>query len=814
MTLASLSFPSFSDSPSTVPSQAGSSVHGGGGVEDEEQGHAGTGGGPNGGTEEVSGKTHLVLVTAKHCRGYIVRSSGTKICLEEECDTPAHHGEKVNVGEGGLVMMKVPKKNQAFVDAQLEPARLGGDVSIGDLESMWANADVLRAWIRDRNNEEDAPVDLLSQFDSTTATPARRGGGEPVVTHPSVRRMSEGSKARATAEFERAAKAVRTPAKLERTFQDSRLQGIFADREGTFHSLGTLEEVISRETGRANISLDDPQAREAVLRKLLAEVDSVGAATIEVGNAHRELNTKVHAAVDVLDERFLRTQRSINLLGGSLGEPSPLFAGNTLWQALQEVHAQALREEQLNEVLAHRERNLQGLVVEGCTRARNEAIQEVKGLEERVKAFLQNVGVQFEQMVSALKRLQNEGLKREQPIAAAGFSPAFATANAEQGRKLATKDEVISLEERLLNLEARGLSVGAPSQNDLTTIRREVESLVKAQGERLKTLEVKLVGDKVFRADGGSMYSSREDVLALVERNPDEKNISGFFDVVTIFIVMDRPALTGTEHANRSHVSARAGRGAGDSEAMASLTHERPPILFGSTADVSCTKLVAHTRGFGVRMKDYSEYDENMYGMRYRMQTMITDLETAQMTGLDESVEWNRVKSRMLRVAVGHANQLLAFITNMYRALTTTCKYSPGPAWNLVGRIVGTIFLTLKSIRARAVALEEISSPASRATFIWTMMQSTMMMQEIIERGFQSHPVVMKEIMEFQLENRVDASQLESLQGEIKTLKTQFKEVQAALAKTDKASSQVMDKMNKLSQELGNLRTEVNKLKK
>ena len=59
----------------------------------------------------------------------------------------------------------------------------GGDVSIGDLETMWAFAEQ-RGWIRDRNNEEDAPVDLLSQFDSTTATPARRGAREPAVTHP------------------------------------------------------------------------------------------------------------------------------------------------------------------------------------------------------------------------------------------------------------------------------------------------------------------------------------------------------------------------------------------------------------------------------------------------------------------------------------------------------------------------------------------------------------------------------------------------------------------------------------------------------
>ena len=84
----------------------------------------------------------------------------------------------------------------------------------------------------------------------------------------------------------------------------------------------------------------------------------------------------------------------------------------------------------------------------------------------------------------------------------------------------------------------------------------------------------------------------------------------------------------------------------------------------------------------------------------------------------------------------------------------------------------------------------------------------------ITDRGFQSHPVIMKEIMEFQLENRVDASQIEAIHAEMKSLKAQFKEVQTGLAKVEKNGAAMSDKLNKLAQELGNLRTEVNKIKK
>ena len=795
MTLDSISFPSFSES---------SSRHGGGGEEESNEGREGVGQG--GGGEENSGKTHLVWVTADMCRGFVVRSGGTKFCLERDCETPAHQGEKVGPSGAGFAAIKVPKRNQAFVEPTLPETLVPVGANPRDWNEVWATADALRAWIMNQRAGPQVNVDLMSQFDGTTDTPARRVGEEDLPTaHPSVRQVRMPKNTGSTTEFERAAQAIRTPARLERTFQDSRLQSLFEDKEINFHSLGSLEEIVAREVGKEELDLNDPKVQEAILRRLLGEIDSVGAATIEVGNAQRDLHAKVYAAVDVLDERFLRTQQSINMLGNALGEPTSKGEGATVWHSIAELQDQVSNDDTIRTEVEGRLQTEKLRVRDDIRKAKSEALIEVRNLEERVKAFLINVGQQFEQVLGAVRELsaakpqaKKENLRHE---SRADDKPNYHP----------SAFQVNALEERMLNLEM----AWGREKNDTKSDRVDAAfGELKSQEQRLKLLENKMTGDKVFRADGNRTYGSREDVLRLVERNSSEQNISGFLDMVTVFIIMDRPALTGTEHANRTHVSARAGRGAGDSEAMASLTHERPPILFGTTVDPGCTKLVQHTKGFGARLKDYAEYDENMYGMRYRMQTMIADLETSQMTGLDEDIEWNRVKSRMIRVAVGHANQLLSFITNMYRALTTTCKYSPGPAWNLVGRIVGTIFLTLKSIRARAMALEEIASPQSRATFVWTMMQSSMMMQEIIDRGFQSHPVIMKEIMEFQLENRVDASQIDAVHAEMKSLKAQFKEVQTGLAKVEKNGAAMSDKLNKLAQELGNLRTEVNKIKK
>ena len=69
------------------------------------------------------------------------------------------------------------------------------------------------------------------------------------------------------------------------------------------------------------------------------------------------------------------------------------------------------------------------------------------------------------------------------------------------------------------------------------------------------------------------------------------------------------------------------------------------------------------------------------------------------------------------------------------------------------------------------------------------------------------------EITEFQLEHRVDSSQLASLEAEIKTLKTQVRDALAAATKAERAATNTAEKTATVSQGLGNLRTLVNSLK-
>ena len=141
-------------------------------------------------------------------------------------------------------------------------------------------------------------------------------------------------------------------------------------------------------------------------------------------------------------------------------------------------------------------------------------------------------------------------------------------------------------------------------------------------------------------------------------------------------------------------------------------------------------------------------------------------------------------------------------------------KYPGSEAWTLVGRCVSVFFTTLATKRAGASLIDTLEAPEDRALLIWTNMQSLNLAGEIIGKGFQSHPAILQEIMQFQLEHRVDASQLVDVSTIVDAMKTSVKTVTDKVARMERAASETSDKVKKTAQDLGNLRTEVSKLKK
>ena len=255
----------------------------------------------------------------------------------------------------------------------------------------------------------------------------------------------------------------------------------------------------------------------------------------------------------------------------------------------------------------------------------------------------------------------------------------------------------------------------------------------------------------------------------------------------------------------------KAGRTAGESDILATLKFDRPPIFFGTTTDPGCVKLVDKNKGFGANLPNFKEFDELATSMKATTIKDLDDWLVSMTSHLDSNDPAQRLIEIIATMGHGLCIKLLDTMATSYRSYHIVCRYSAKDSWLLVGRSTAIIFIHLKSIRARAMNLDDVRSARAKATVIWTMMQSLMALKQILDTGVQSHPVVMKEILEFQLEHRVDASQLKAVEDLVDTVKAQVKQCIASSAKADKATAALTEKITKITQEVGNLKTEIKK---
>ena len=151
-------------------------------------------------------------------------------------------------------------------------------------------------------------------------------------------------------------------------------------------------------------------------------------------------------------------------------------------------------------------------------------------------------------------------------------------------------------------------------------------------------------------------------------------------------------------------------------------------------------------------------------------------------SNLDTTDPVDRLALSMIRESHDLANTILNTITNLYRTFTTACRYPAKDAWLLTGRMTRILFDHMKAIRAGAKRTENILDIKVKAMVIWTLMESLAETRHILKIGIQSHPVTMKEIVEFGLEHRVDSSQLQTVRDEVDAMKKLTKEMAATVA--------------------------------
>ena len=772
-----------------------------------------------------------MYLTEEHCRGYIGHSFNTRMCLldSEECGSVSH-ARKLETAPGRL-FIKVPNKDQGFVTPSLSLERVPIGWTVNRLTQTMRPAGTWRAYISELEYTED----LVSPREG--GTPGVRRGPRRAAAFGSIDDDTcDGEDEAPGASFARAAEAMRTPGKLEKTLdgypEDSHFLGARRDIEAWRTAQSAPKVTSVDEEGDEDLSEEEVDP----IAQIHEHLNLLGGVALDFADAHNDFTDKVHEAFGKQDERMYLKERAIKLLASQIGSTQEgEFDGSTLWEAIDSVSdtlssntssaqtkAKRLGEAEVSkmiDVAVSQAARLSDLQMEGMKEESHRAIEttslRVQEGFDAVVANVEDATLALRSRIEALEASRTTGQESEAPRYSGGryVKPIYG-----QGRSQPTPagisqvdlDAILlrlnDLESREKRLAAMLTNLGAsPGGEGFHGASEEVRQRLNDQDSRIGLVERKVNNKTAFRSDDGS-YSCAEDVVVLVAR-ANMKKIGGCLDVFSVFVMMVGATYTGVEHANRLHSSSKVDRAAKDSDLLATLSHDRPAYLFGKKDG----RLNGLTQGFGVNLADYASFDESLNSTKTLIRTWIEDLVSSLTADLDSTDEGDRLQLCMIRKAVGQAGRVLDFCTNFYRSLTSACKYPGKEAWELVGRTVCLFFVTLKAIRAKASGIEDISSDRSKAAVIWTMMESHNRAQEIIDKGFQSDPVIMKEIMDFQLEHRVDATQLEAVAGEVKAMKTLVKEATAAAQKAERATATLTERVNALKQDVGNAKTELKK---
>jgi hypothetical protein len=267
------------------------------------------------------------------------------------------------------------------------------------------------------------------------------------------------------------------------------------------------------------------------------------------------------------------------------------------------------------------------------------------------------------------------------------------------------------------------------------------------------------------------------------------KNLGMFPDAFTIWNFAAPTPGSGQEDVAWFISPKKDGRTPKESNLMASLKLDSPPILFGTMTDPGCGKLVAKTKGFGANLDTFKGYDETSTSMRSTLQKYHDVWLASSTSNLDYNDPVQRLSKAMCKLGHSLNKPFLDAITNLFQTFHVVCQYSAPEAWLLVRCAGRHVWIHLKMIRAKTMGIDDISTPPARATIIWTMLQSLTALKEILDVGMQCHPNIMKEIMQFQLEHRVDETQLKAVEALVDRLKMQVKECNAATVKAEKITA-------------------------
>jgi hypothetical protein len=265
---------------------------------------------------------------------------------------------------------------------------------------------------------------------------------------------------------------------------------------------------------------------------------------------------------------------------------------------------------------------------------------------------------------------------------------------------------------------------------------------------------------------------------------------------------------TGKDLADSKYSSQRTKTTRFEDDLLASMGHEYPSCLFKAddlddvaTKEFGFTTCTSYTHWIGAGAKQsYKRILSN------RLEVYVTGVKGVLKRYPSGSVYWADQARTLLDKVVAQFVSLCSFIETFYKELTEISRFKAISAWGLVGRCVGAIFADQVRVRSTAALLEDTSTLRNKTAVIATILKCHEVYRVFEDVKFRAHPEIVKEMSLFMLTERVDPVEMISLRVEVCDAVTTATEAK-------KLANSYKEKFDKLTKELGELKTNVGNLK-
>jgi hypothetical protein len=565
---------------------------------------------------------------------------------------------------------------------------------------------------------------------------------------------------------------------------------------------------------------------------------------------HNHLQSKTDQMFDEVKEQLNNMDGRTRLLSSRIGQPGGEGDAQSLWEHLEETQRDLMDTQMVLHKTKHRANEFEKFERSTETRLNNVELKckESGDMEDNVKElrnnhrlfvqkyqeFVANMSHNVQALNTKLKRKapsQDATGKRRDTAQVPGSWSGSVGAGLDDFRYDVDKirREVLDIErrsdtkmrteigdlklwtlgivdERTDQGGAAALSTPLSSQPLPSGLATDVASLgigLAALSERVKDLKGGSTGPGEYYKSLQFSWDSYGDFKTWIRANP-AISVGNVWDLFSVLVDMTPTLRSGKERSDEHHSASRAGTTKLESDLMATMTHQNPPLLFGKPTG----SLGQHKEGFGAYATYMHWIGTGLTSFKTTLIMQLSDQVKAlngQMNEKPTSPAFQLAVNLLSQIIV-QLNQVVGFVEQTQLKLTQVAQFSTKSSWTLNGRFCGAIFEAMRPFRSRIALIGDVSTLENKASVIWSVLQCHRIFKTFSDLQFEGHTAMVKEMSLFMLTERVDPAEVDKIREVMTKTVEANKKQQVQLAEQ-------AELIASLKRDLGNLATDVKNLK-